>query len=87
MAALGADAEATLSRGVAEVLGDQEQVGIDIPTDGEVPRENYIHYHCRHLEGGRLFQPDGENAAQWGLRRPIAHDSTARPRQESVFEA
>jgi 5-methyltetrahydropteroyltriglutamate--homocysteine methyltransferase len=51
MAALGADAEATLSRGVAEVLGDQEQAGIDIPTDGEVPRENYIHYHCRHLEG------------------------------------
>jgi len=25
--------------------------GIDIPTDGEVRRENYIHYHCRHLNG------------------------------------
>ena len=33
------------------MLGDQEQAGIDIPTDGEVPRENYIHYHCRHLDG------------------------------------
>jgi 5-methyltetrahydropteroyltriglutamate--homocysteine methyltransferase len=25
--------------------------GIDVPTDGEVRRENYIHYHCRHLDG------------------------------------
>ena len=24
---------------------------MDIPTDGEVRRENYIHYHCRHLKG------------------------------------
>jgi 5-methyltetrahydropteroyltriglutamate--homocysteine methyltransferase len=26
-------------------------VGIDIPTDGEIRRENYIHYHCRHIDG------------------------------------
>ena len=26
-------------------------LGIDIPTDGEIRRENYIHYHCRHLAG------------------------------------
>ena len=25
--------------------------GIDIPTDGELRRENYVHYHCRHLDG------------------------------------
>ncbi len=25
--------------------------GIDIPTDGEQRRENFIHHHCRHLEG------------------------------------
>ena len=24
---------------------------MDIPTDGEIRRENYIHYHCRHLDG------------------------------------
>ena len=22
-----------------------------IPTDGEVRRENYFHYHCRHFNG------------------------------------
>ena len=22
-----------------------------IPTDGEVRRENYVHYHCRYLDG------------------------------------
>ena len=50
-AALGADLESMLDRGVAEVIDDQVQAGIDIPTDGEVSRENYIHYHCRHIEG------------------------------------
>ncbi len=34
-----------------EVLAIQERVGIDILTDGEVRRENYVHYHCRHLKG------------------------------------
>jgi 5-methyltetrahydropteroyltriglutamate--homocysteine methyltransferase len=40
-----------LDRGTREVVHDQVNVGIDIPTDGEVRRENYIHYHCRHIEG------------------------------------
>ena len=30
---------------------DQVECGVDIPTDGEQRRENYIHYHCRHLDG------------------------------------
>lgn len=30
---------------------DQVACGVDIPTDGEQRRENYIHYHCRHLHG------------------------------------
>jgi 5-methyltetrahydropteroyltriglutamate--homocysteine methyltransferase len=40
-----------LDRATHEVVEEQVRVGIDIPTDGEVRRENYIHYHCRHLEG------------------------------------
>jgi len=48
---LGPDAEAIISKGVAEAISDQISCGIDIPTDGEIPRENYIHYHCRHLLG------------------------------------
>ena len=51
METLGADAEAVLSRATAQVVQDQVDAGVDIPTDGEVRRENYIHYHCRHLEG------------------------------------
>ena len=27
------------------------KAGVDIVTDGEVRRENYIHDHCRHLDG------------------------------------
>jgi 5-methyltetrahydropteroyltriglutamate--homocysteine methyltransferase len=48
---MGDDAEAIFARGVKEVIEDQVGAGIDIPTDGEVRRENYIHYHCRHLAG------------------------------------
>ncbi len=51
MAALGPDAENIITRGVKQAVEDQLHAGIDIPTDGEIPRENYIHYHCRHLNG------------------------------------
>ena len=51
MEALGDDAEDVITRGVGEAVRDQVDAGIDIPTDGEIPRENYIHYHCRQLEG------------------------------------
>ncbi len=34
-----------------EVVEEQVRLGIDVPTDGELRRENYIHYHCRHLQG------------------------------------
>ncbi len=51
MESLGADAEQILQRGIKQVIEDQIECGIDIPTDGEVRRENYIHYHCRHLDG------------------------------------
>lgn len=49
--ALGEDAEKILSRAVKDVINQQVGAGIDIPTDGEVPRENYIHYQCRHIQG------------------------------------
>ena len=34
-----------------DIINMQENAGIDIVTDGEVRRENYVHYHCRHLNG------------------------------------
>jgi 5-methyltetrahydropteroyltriglutamate--homocysteine methyltransferase len=48
---MGPEAEALIARGVHEAVVDQVEAGIDIPTDGEIARENYIHYHCRHLNG------------------------------------
>ena len=52
MASVKADeAEALFLRAAQEVIADQIEAGVDIPTDGEVRRENYIHYHCRHLNG------------------------------------
>ena len=40
-----------IARGVADVVRDQVDAGIDIVTDGEIARDNYLHYHCRHLDG------------------------------------
>ena len=46
-----AESEALFARATRAAVEDQVRAGIDIPTDGEQRRENYIHYHCRHLEG------------------------------------
>jgi 5-methyltetrahydropteroyltriglutamate--homocysteine methyltransferase len=47
----GPEAEKLLDRATREVVREQVRLGIDVPTDGEVRRENYIHYHCRHMDG------------------------------------
>ena len=49
--AMGDTARAVIERGIREAVRVQLEAGIDVPTDGEIPRENYIHYHCRHLDG------------------------------------
>ena len=49
--ATGEAAEDLFVSATKEVICDQVNSGIDIPTDGEVRRENYIHYHCRHMAG------------------------------------
>ena len=45
------DAPGLIARGTREVVHDQVEAGIDIPTDGEVCREHYVYYHCRHVQG------------------------------------
>lgn len=45
------NAEQLLDQATREIVEEQVRLGIDFPTDGEMRRENYIHYHCRHLEG------------------------------------
>ena len=43
--------EDALDRGTMEVVREQAANGIDVPTDGEVRREHYIYYQCRHFTG------------------------------------
>ena len=43
--------EKDLEQALHEILSDQHSLGVNIVTDGELDRENYIYYHCRHLNG------------------------------------
>jgi 5-methyltetrahydropteroyltriglutamate--homocysteine methyltransferase len=43
--------EAILDRATIQVVREQVELGVDIPTDGEIRRENFVHYHCRHFWG------------------------------------
>ncbi len=51
LAKMGADAARLLDEAVRDVVREQVAAGVDIPTDGEVRRDHYVHYHCRHLTG------------------------------------
>ena len=51
IAEIGEQGLRDLNNGIKQAVLDQLECGIDIPTDGEIIRENYIHYHCRHLNG------------------------------------
>lgn len=43
--------DAAFRRATTEVVQAQLAAGIDIPTDGEQRRENYVHYQCRQFAG------------------------------------
>ncbi|HKK00463.1 MAG TPA: cobalamin-independent methionine synthase II family protein [Desulfotignum sp.] len=61
-----------LDQATKEVVAKQAAAGIDIPTDGELRRENYIHYHCRHLAGfdfNRLTEKY-MRAGAWAVKVP-----------------
>ncbi|MGY9023366.1 MAG: hypothetical protein ACKVKA_11830, partial [Rhodobacterales bacterium] len=52
------------------------------PTDGEVRRENYIHYHCRHLGGfdfnrleHRILRDGAYETDLPAIRGPIVHSA------------
>ena len=51
MASADEATEEKFVRATKAAVLDQVACGVDIPTDGEQRRENYIHYHCRHLHG------------------------------------
>ncbi len=47
----GEEAEELFLEATEQIITDQVSSGIDVPTDGEVRRENYIWYQCRYLNG------------------------------------
>jgi len=51
LARAGDKAEQLFLQATEEVISDQTGAGIDVPTDGEVRRENYIYYQCRRIDG------------------------------------
>ena len=56
LAALDPAALRSLDRMTAEVVREQVDLGIDVPTDGEIRREHYVYYHCRHVIGVSFTQ-------------------------------
>ena len=56
MDGMDAATRALFDKATADVVRLQADCGVDVPTDGEMRRENYVHYHCRHLDG---FDFDG----------------------------
>lgn len=90
-----AEDEVLFDRATAEVIADQIACGIDVPTDGEVRRENYVHYQCRHFSGfdfealtKRSMRNDAYTTMLPSIRGKIAaQDVSALVRDWQVAEA
>jgi 5-methyltetrahydropteroyltriglutamate--homocysteine methyltransferase len=48
---LTTDLDDLLLKATKDVIEEQTALGLDVITDGEIRRENYIYYLCRHLNG------------------------------------
>ena len=86
--------EALFVRGTRDAVRDQVLAGIDIPTDGEIRRENYIHYHCRHLGGidfGRMTRKPSRggtyDAAVPTVCEPLVARRSFLPRDWHIAQA
>ena len=88
MAFMEDDAEALLARDTHEVVRERVDAGIAIRTDGELRRENCIHYHCRHLDGfdfGAVLEKVLRNGA-YNAFSPTVHGPTVAPEPFLVRE-
>ncbi len=68
----GSELVKVLDKGTIEVVREQVALGIDVPTDGEVRRENYIHYNCRNMKGFNFSRltPKSMRDGQWQVSVP-----------------
>ena len=51
MQSMDEEAKALFDKATEDIVRLQVDCGVDISSDGEMRRENYVHYHCRHLAG------------------------------------
>ncbi len=89
-----AEMEELLDRATQEVVQEQVRIGIDVPTDGEIRRENYIYYHCRHLEGidfsrltEKVMRSGSWKAAVPTIVRPIQPKDPFLPRDWRIAQS
>ena len=81
---MGEKTEELFLQAATEVIKDQIECGIDIVTDGEVRRENYIHYHCRHIAGVD-FETLTEKVARTGNYKCWLPTITAKVEAQDSF--
>lgn len=81
-------------RATREAVADQVACGIDVPTDGEQRRENYVHYQCRHFEGfdfenleHRVLRNGAYEVDLPAIRGPIRAGAPVLPRDWRVAQA
>ncbi len=69
-----AETKNALDRITRDVVREQVDCGITIPTDGEIRREHYVYYHCRHIQGidFRHLSEKAMRDGSWVARVPTA---------------
>ncbi|CAH1272107.1 Hypp4774 [Branchiostoma lanceolatum] len=78
--------EKQITRAIREVIQEQIDIGIDVITDGELRRENYILYFCRQLNGfdfDNLVKETFRNGAWSGFVPAVV--SEVGPRDDRPF--
>ena len=86
MGSMDATARAAFDKATEDIVRLQVDCGVDIPSDGEMRRENYVHYHCRHLTGfdfadltKRVLREGAYNAFLPTIRGDVAAEAPFLP--------
>ncbi len=66
-----------LDKMTIDAVREQSECGIDIPTDGEIRREHYVYYHCRHILGidFELLSVKSMRDGSWTARVPTVRSA------------
>ncbi len=86
--------EALFQRATREVIKAQVACGVDVPTDGEIRRENYVHYQCRQFSGfdfskleRRVLRNGAYESVLPAIRGPVEAGNPVLPRDYKLAQA